>query len=114
MSVGDGSESRYDGEAMARRGIVTLTVNYRLSVFGFLAHAELTKESPNHASGNYGLLDQVASLEWVKRNIAAFGGDPARVTIAGESAGAISVSAFDGVAAFEGAHLPRPAANAAR
>jgi para-nitrobenzyl esterase len=94
FNAGDGSEPRYDGEAMARRGIVAVTVNYRLSVFGFLAHAELTKESPNHASGNYGLLDQVASLEWVRRNIAAFGGDPARVTIAGESAGSISVSAL--------------------
>src|SRR6185295_5321806 len=92
--AGDGSEPRYDGEAMARRGIVALTVNYRLNVFGFLAHPELTAESPRHASGNYGLLDQVAALEWVQQNIAAFGGDPSRVTIAGESAGSISVSAL--------------------
>jgi para-nitrobenzyl esterase len=77
---------------MARRGIVALTVNYRLGVFGFFAHPELTKESPQHASGNQGLLDQVAALQWVQRNIAAFGGDPSRVTIAGESAGSISVS----------------------
>jgi para-nitrobenzyl esterase len=90
--AGDGSEPRYDGEAMARRGIVALTVNYRLGVFGFFAHPELTKESPQHASGNQGLLDQVAALQWVQRNIAAFGGDPSRVTIAGESAGSISVS----------------------
>lgn len=91
--AGDGSEPRYDGESMARRGIVALTVNYRLGVFGFMAHPELTKESPNKASGNYGLLDQQAALRWVKDNIAAFGGDPNRVTIAGESAGSISVSA---------------------
>jgi para-nitrobenzyl esterase len=91
--AGDGSEARYDGESMARKGIVTLTVNYRLGVFGFLAHPELTKESPRHASGNYGLLDQNAALRWVRQNIAAFGGDPKKVTIAGESAGSISVSA---------------------
>ena len=91
--AGDGSERRYDGEAMAKTGIVTLTVNYRLGVFGFLSHPELTKESAHHASGNYGLLDQQAALQWVKDNIAAFGGDPSRVTIAGESAGSISVSA---------------------
>ena len=91
--AGDGSELRYDGASMARRGIVAVTVNYRLGVFGFMAHPELTKESQHHASGNYGLLDQNAALQWVKENIAAFGGDPARVTIAGESAGSISVSA---------------------
>jgi para-nitrobenzyl esterase len=94
FTAGDGSEPRYDGESMARRGIVTVTLNYRLNVFGFLAHPELTRESPRHASGNYGLLDQVAALEWVARNIGAFGGDPARITIAGESAGSISVSAL--------------------
>ena len=91
--AGDGSEPRYDGESMARQGMVALTVNYRLGVFGFLAHPELTKESPNRASGNYGLLDQHAALRWVQQNVAAFGGDPRRVTIAGESAGSISVSA---------------------
>jgi len=91
--AGDGSEGRYDGESMAKKGIVALTVNYRLGVFGFFAHPELTKESPHHASGNYGLLDQHAALQWVRQNIAAFGGDPRRVTIAGESAGSISVSA---------------------
>jgi len=94
FAAGDGSEPRYDGAAMARRGIVSLTVNYRLSVFGFMAHPELTKESPHHASGNYGLLDQAAALAWVRDNIAAFGGDPRKVTIAGESAGSISVSAL--------------------
>jgi para-nitrobenzyl esterase len=91
--AGDGSEPRYDGESMARRGIVSVTANYRLGAFGFLSHPELTGESPHHASGNYGLLDQNAALRWVRENIAAFGGDPARVTIAGESAGSISVSA---------------------
>jgi para-nitrobenzyl esterase len=91
--AGDSSEPRYDGASMARKGLVAVTVNYRLSVFGFLAHPELTAESPHHASGNYGLLDQSEALRWVRRNIAAFGGDPQRVTIAGESAGSISVSA---------------------
>lgn len=91
--AGDGSEGRYDGEAMAKTGIVSLTVNYRLGVFGFMAHPELSKESAYKGSGNYGLLDQYAALKWVRENIAAFGGDPNRVTIAGESAGSISVSA---------------------
>ena len=92
--AGDGSEPRYDGESMAAKGIVTVTTNYRLGVFGFLAHPELTAESFHHASGNYGLLDQAAALRWVQQNIAAFGGDPKRVTIAGESAGSVSVSAL--------------------
>jgi para-nitrobenzyl esterase len=91
--AGDGSEARYDGESMAQKGIVALTVNYRLGAFGFLSHPDLTKESPHQASGNYGYLDQSAALQWVQKNIAAFGGDPKRVTIAGESAGSISVSA---------------------
>ena len=91
--AGDGSEPRYDGESMARRGIVVVTMSYRLGVFGFFAHPELTAESPHGASGNYALLDQHAALEWVRQNIGAFGGDPARVTIAGESAGSFSVSA---------------------
>lgn len=90
--AGDGSEPRYDGESMAKEGIVTVTVNYRLNIFGFLSHPELSKEAPYQASGNYGLLDQVAALEWVRENIEAFGGDPGKVTIAGESAGSISVS----------------------
>ena len=94
FSNGDGSEPRYDGENMARKGMVAVTLNYRLNVFGFLAHPELTKESAHHASGNYGLWDQAAALRWVQQNIAQFGGDPKRVTIAGESAGSISVSAL--------------------
>jgi len=91
---GDGSEPRYDGENMARKGMVAISVNYRTNIFGFFVHPELTKESPHHAAGNYGLLDQVAALKWVEKNIAAFGGDRKRVTIAGESAGSISVSAL--------------------
>lgn len=91
--AGDGSEPRYDGASMAQKGMVAVTVNYRLNIFGFLAHPELSAESPYKGSGNYGLLDQQAALQWVHDNIAAFGGDPERVTIAGESAGSISVSA---------------------
>ncbi|HVW97157.1 MAG TPA: carboxylesterase family protein [Mucilaginibacter sp.] len=91
--AGDGSEARYDGESMARKGIVAVTINYRLGIFGFFSHPELTAESPNHASGNYGLLDQNAALKWVKANISAFGGDPDKITIAGESAGSIAVCA---------------------
>ena len=90
--AGDASEPRYDGESMAKKGIVTITCNYRLNVFGNFAHPELSAEAQYKASGNYGLLDQVAVLKWVQKNIAAFGGDPKKVTIAGESAGSISVS----------------------
>ena len=81
----------YDGEGLAKKGLVMVTINYRVGIFGFLAHPELTKESDYKASGNYGSLDQVAALQWVHDNIAAFGGDPNRVTIAGQSAGAMSV-----------------------
>ncbi|MFL5609003.1 MAG: carboxylesterase/lipase family protein [Gemmatimonadaceae bacterium] len=91
--AGDGSEFRYDGESMARRDIVVVTTSYRLGVFGFFAHPELTGESAQHASGNYALMDQTAALRWVRANIARFGGDPKRVTIAGESAGSYAVSA---------------------
>ena len=89
---GAGSCAVYDGEGMARQGIVFVTINYRLGVFGFLSLPELTEESPMKTSGNYGLLDQIAALQWVRRNIAAFGGDPDNVTIAGQSAGSISVN----------------------
>jgi para-nitrobenzyl esterase len=92
--AGDASEPRYDGASMAARGIVTVTVNYRLGVFGFLALPSLAAESPHHAAGNYGLLDQNAALHWVRQNIARFGGDPAKITIGGESAGSMSVSAL--------------------
>ena len=91
--AGDGSEPRYDGTQMARRGMVAVTVNYRLNIFGFFSHPELSAESPTHGSGNYGFLDQHAALLWIRDNITAFGGDPNRVTIAGESAGSISVNA---------------------
>jgi len=91
--AGDGSEFRYDGESMAQRGIVVVTMSYRLGIFGFFAHPDLTAESPHHASGNYTLMDQAQALRWVQENIAAFGGDPRRVTIAGESAGSSAVSA---------------------
>lgn len=93
FSSGDGSEIRYDGESMAKKGIVFITVNYRLGVFGFLSHPELTKESAHQSSGNYGLMDQHEALIWIKKNIEAFGGDAEKITIAGESAGSMSVSA---------------------
>lgn len=89
-----GSGSAFGCEEFAKQGVVVVTFNYRTNVFGFLAHPELTKESEHRASGNYGLLDQVAALQWVNRNIVAFGGDPTTVTIVGESAGAYSVSAL--------------------
>ncbi|MFT4211164.1 MAG: carboxylesterase family protein [Microbacterium sp.] len=90
---GAGSEASFDGAALAATGIVVVTVNYRLGVFGFLATPALSAESGHAASGNYGLMDQRAALRWVNRNIAGFGGDPAKVTIAGQSAGAASVMA---------------------
>lgn len=82
----------YDGEATARKGVTFVVINYRVGIFGFFAHPELTKESGHNASGNYGLMDQLAALKWVKQNIAAFGGDPDNVTIAGQSAGSMSVN----------------------
>jgi para-nitrobenzyl esterase len=90
-SLWSGSLSAYDGTLLARKGAVVVTLNYRLGVFGFLAHPELDAESPNHVSGNYGLLDQQAALRWVKTNVAAFGGDPERITIFGQSAGGTDV-----------------------
>jgi len=93
FAAGDSSEPRYDGGALASRGVVTVTVNYRLGVFGFLAMPEMARESPNGAAGNYGLLDQHAALRWVRENIDKFGGDPDKVTIGGESAGSVAVSA---------------------
>lgn len=94
FQAGSASEPRQDGEQLARKGVVVVSANHRLGVFGFLAHAELTKESGRNASGNYGLLDQVAALQWVRDNIGAFGGDPGNVTIFGESAGSFAVSAL--------------------
>jgi carboxylesterase 2/para-nitrobenzyl esterase len=90
--AGTGANPRFDGERLAGKGVVVVTFNYRLGVFGFLATPELSAESGHRASGNYGLLDCVAILDWVRRNIAAFGGDPGRVTIGGQSAGAGAVN----------------------
>jgi para-nitrobenzyl esterase len=92
FATGYGHDPMYDGAALAAAGLVYVSINYRLGVLGFLAHPELSAESPDGVSGNYGLLDQIAALQWVRDNIAAFGGDPDNVTIAGESAGAISVN----------------------
>lgn len=92
--VGSGSMALYGGEALARRGVVFVNLNYRLGALGFLALPELSKESPHGSSGNYGLLDQVAALKWIRANIAAFGGDPENVTIMGQSAGSMSVLAL--------------------
>jgi len=90
-TTGSGAMTYYDGAALARQGVVVVTINYRLGPFGYMAHPLLSKESEQGVSGNYGLLDQIASLRWVQRDIAAFGGDPGCVTIFGESAGAVSV-----------------------
>ena len=92
LQVGATSEMEFDGERIARRGVIVVTVNYRLNVFGFLAHPELTAEAQKSAT-NFGFLDQMFSLQWVKRNIAAFGGDPENITIGGQSAGGMSVCA---------------------
>lgn len=91
LTAGASREALYDGARLAARGMVVVSINYRLGVFGWLAHPELSAESPQGVSGNYGLLDQIEALRWVRRNIGAFGGNPANVTIAGESAGALSV-----------------------
>ena len=99
FKTGSGSEPWYNGAHLARKGVIVVTVNYRLDVFGFLSHPELTAESNNHASGNYGLLDQIAALGWVKRNIAAFGGDPDRTTVFGKSAGSHLGQCIDGLPA---------------
>jgi para-nitrobenzyl esterase len=92
FSFGSTSTPVHNGEHLARKGVILVSINYRVGTLGFLAHPELSAESPEHVSGNYGLLDQIAGLKWVQKNIAAFGGDPDKVTIFGESAGAISVS----------------------
>src|SRR3984957_8537097 len=93
FAAGTTSEARQDGTHLAQQGVVVVSMNYRLGIFGFFVHPELAKESGRNSAGNYGLLDQLAALEWVHDNIAAFGGDPGNVTIFGESAGSFSVSA---------------------
>ncbi len=87
-----GTSSFYDGEAIAKTGVVLVTINYRVGKIGLFCHPELSAENQEHVSGNYGILDQIAALKWVQKNISAFGGDPRKVTIFGESAGGISVS----------------------
>lgn len=89
-----GSDPLYDGAALIRHGVVLVIVEYRVGIFGFLAHPGLTRESPHHASGNYGIMDQIAALQWVRDNIARFGGDPGNVTIFGQSAGALDIVAL--------------------
>jgi para-nitrobenzyl esterase len=91
-TLGYGGDWRYDGSTLAKKGVIVVTPNYRVNVFGWLAHPELTAESPNHASGNYGALDQIAAIKWVKQNIGGFGGDPDKITIWGQSGGARSVN----------------------
>ncbi|WP_417484726.1 carboxylesterase/lipase family protein [Maricaulis salignorans] len=92
LRIGGSAQPMYDGSVFARRGVILVSINYRLGVLGWLAHPELSAQSPVGASGNYGLLDQIAALQWVRENAAAFGGDPDNVTIMGESAGALSVT----------------------
>lgn len=94
LNSGSANCAIYDGEEMAKKGVIFVSINYRVGVFGFMAHPELSKESGHQASGNYGFLDQIAALKWVQKNIAVFGGDPNNVTIAGQSAGAFSVTAL--------------------
>ncbi len=118
FNSGGGGVPLYDGEATARKGVVFVSTNYRVGPFGFLALPELTKESDHNASGNYGLMDQIAALQWVKQNIAQFGGDPNNVTIAGQSAGSMAVNClvaspvaknlFNKVIAESGAGFARP------
>ena len=102
FTQGSGSDVLFDGENLASKGPVIVTINYRLGVLGFFAHPELSSESDRHVAGNYGLLDAIAALQWVKRNISAFGGDPTNVTVAGQSAGAIMIGVLVGSPAAKG------------
>ena len=118
---GGTSENRQDGEFLAHRGVIVVSMNYRLGIFGFMALPELSGESANHTSGNYGLMDQAAAIAWVRRNIAVFGGDPANITVFGQSAGSMSVSAlmaspilngaFEKAIGESGAEFPGPGRN---
>jgi para-nitrobenzyl esterase len=94
LTNGSGATALYAGDALARKGVIVVTINYRLGALGYLAHPDLTREASEHVSGNYGFLDQIAALAWVQRNIAAFGGDPGNVTVFGQSSGSISISAL--------------------
>ena len=94
FNEGSSAVDVYDGAPLASRGVVVVSMNYRTGALGALAHPELSKESPHHVSGNYGLLDQIAALQWVQTNIGAFGGDPANVTVFGQSAGGLSVGSL--------------------
>lgn len=91
LRIGHAGSALHEGSELARQGVIVVSLNYRLGVFGYFAHQELTAESPHRSSGNYGLLDQIAALQWVRDNIAGFGGDPANITVFGESAGALSI-----------------------
>jgi len=91
---GCGSEKEFDGEGFAKKGVILVTINYRVNAFGFFAHPDLEKENEEHVSGNYGILDQIFALKWVRENIAAFGGDPEKITLAGQSAGCMSVQSI--------------------
>jgi para-nitrobenzyl esterase len=95
FTLGSSGMAMYGGETIAKKGVIFVSFNYRVGALGYMAHPELTAESPHHASGNYGFLDQVAALQWIKRNIDKFGGDPGNVTISGQSAGAMSVSVLE-------------------
>lgn len=120
FTSGSGACAVYDGEALAKKDIVYISINYRLGVLGFMAHPELTAESPDKSSGNYGLMDQIAALNWIQENVERFGGDPGKVTIAGQSAGSMSVQAlvasplakglFRGAIGESGAMTNRPTA----
>src|SRR5690606_4959842 len=92
FSFGSTSEPGYDGTNLAKKGVVLVSIAYRVGALGFMAHPELSAESPDKVSGNYGILDMIAGLQWIQKNISAFGGDPNKVTIFGESAGGIAVS----------------------
>src|SRR5580704_5052597 len=94
FNTGGTSENRQDGQFLAHRNVVVVSMNYRLGIFGFYVHPELAAESPHHASGNYGLMDEATAIDWVKHNISAFGGDPGNITIFGESAGSFAVSSL--------------------
>lgn len=117
LREGSGSIDVYDGEELAKKGIVVVTINYRVGALGFLAHPWLSVESPHHASGNYGFMDQIAALQWITANISAFGGNPEKVTVAGQSAGSRSVHTLtasplakgliSGAVTFSGASMDR-------